>query len=242
MVDGLCQALDNMRRGIDVCILLISIFYLWSCSDTREVTPEDLGMNYYPLRTGLYNIYQVNGVEYVNANDSTVFSYQLKESVIDSFLNLESGISYKILRQKRDTSDETWETDSIWTVRKDEIRVIRTENNIPIINLVFPVSESKIWDANGLNDRDIDNYEMVEVGKPYNGEFVTFDETLTVIQEYIPDKFVNFISRKEIYSKQAGLVYKENIKLIFLQGDQANEEIIDSGIRYFQSIIEYGQE
>jgi hypothetical protein len=147
-----------------------------------------------------------------------------------------------ILREVRENSGDAWETDSVWTVRKDNTRVIRTENNIPVINLVFPISENTTWDANGFNEREPDKYEMVEAGKPFDGEFVTFGETVTVIQEYIPDKVVNFISRKEIYSKQAGLVYKENIKLIFLQGDQANAEIIDSGIRYFQSIIEHGQE
>jgi hypothetical protein len=242
VVDGLCQVSGSMRRGINQLIFVTIGFLVWGCSELREITPEDAGVNYYPLRTGLYNIYQVNGVEYINARDSTVFAYYLKESVVDSFQNLESGISYKILREVRENSNDAWETDSVWTVRKDNIRVIRTENNIPIINLVFPVSESKTWDANGLNDRDADNYEMVEVGKPYAGEFVTFDQTVTVMQEDIPDIYIAFLYRKEIYAQDVGLVYKENIKLKFKQGDDYGNQIVDSGIRYFQSIIAYGQE
>ena len=240
--DGLCQVLSNMRRGISLFIIAISVVVCWSCTETRDVAPDDLGYNFYPLKTGMYSIFQVNGVEYINSEDSTTFSYQLKESVIDSFENLESGISYKILRETRDISEDQWETDSVWTVRKDEVRVVRTVNNVPFINLVFPIKDKTVWDANGFNDREIDDYEMIDVRKPFAGEFVPFDQTVTVIQEDIPDKVVNFISRKEIYSEDVGLVYKENIKLDFKQGDDLGLEIIDSGIRYFQSIIEYGQE
>lgn len=240
--DGLCQVLNNMRRGINLLISILAICAVWSCSKTREVSPQDLGVNYYPLQTGLYCVYQVDGVEYINSEDSVEFSYQLKESVVDSFRNLESGISYMILREVRENSGDAWETDSVWTVRKDNIRVIRTENNIPVINLVFPISENTSWDANGFNEHEPDKYEMVEAGKPFDGEFVSFDQTVTVIQEDIPDTFIAFLFSREIYAEDVGLVYKENIKLKFKQGDDYGNEIVDSGIRYFQSIIEHGQE
>jgi hypothetical protein len=240
--DGSWQVLNNMRRVSKLFIQIMALCSAWSCSETREVTPQDLGVNYYPLQTGSYTVYHVEGVEYINPEDSVEFSYQLKESVVDSFLNLESGISYKMLREIRDNEDQEWQTDSVWTVRKDNIRVIRTESNIPVINLVFPIRENTIWDANGFNDRKPDSYEMVDAGKPFVGEFVSFDETVTVIQEDIPDTFTAFLFSKEIYAQDVGLVYKENLKLIFKQGDDYGNEIVDSGIRYFQSIITHGEE
>lgn len=209
-----------------------------SCSETKEIDPEALGYNYYPLQTGLYSIYEVHGVEYLNEKDSIVFDYQLKEAVVDSFQNLETGISYKIERQKRSDENDAWDTDSIWTVRKDDIRVIRTENNVPIINLVFPPGENITWDAMGFSDQETDEFEMVSVGQQYE----EYGQTLTVIQEELPDRIVMFISKKEIYSMDVGLVYKENIILKYKQGDDIGLEIVDSGIRYFQSLIEYGEE
>lgn len=240
--DGSCQALDNMRRGINILVFLALALIVLSCSETKEISPEDTGINYFPLEVGNYAIYHVEGVEYINTVDSVPFSYELKETVVDSFQNLELGISYKLLREVRENESDLWKTDSVWTSRKDNIRAIRMENNVSFICLVFPIKENKTWDVNGYNDQDIDEYEMIDVRKPFNGSFDSFGESLTVVQEDIPDKVVNFISRKEVYSKDVGLVYKENIKLDWAQGDLINKEIIESGIKYYQSIIEYGQE
>ena len=97
-MDGFQLVLDKMRISV-LFIIIASIF--WQCTETKEVNPEELGTNYFPLKTGTYKIYQVNSTEYVSSGDSIVLSYLLKESVVDSFQNLESGISYKIQRQKK---------------------------------------------------------------------------------------------------------------------------------------------
>jgi len=231
-----------MRTGINIFLALLGSLLYSACSETKEMSPDELGYTYFPLKTGIYSIFQVNGVKYINSNDSTVFSYQLKESVVDSFTNLESGLSYKIVREKRSNEDELWETDSIWTARKDEIRAIRVENNVPVISLTFPLGENKSWDANGLNSQAENEFEMINIGDSFSGAYASFDHTVTVIQEEIPDRIVNFISKKEIYSKDIGLVYKENIILIYKQDDYLGLEIVDSGIKYFQSLVEYGEE
>jgi len=231
-----------MIRGINFSLLVIFGIFALSCTETKEISPEDIGINYIPLQVGNYAIFHIEGIEYINPIDSLPFSYQLKESVVDSFQNLESGISYKLLREIRTNESDTWKTDSVWTARKDEMRAIRTENNVPYVNLVFPLAENKSWDGNGFNEKDSDEYEMVDVEQAFEGQFGSFDKSVTVIQEYIPDIYINFISKKEVYSKDIGLVYKENIILKYKQGDDYGSEIIESGIRYFQSILEYGQE
>jgi len=170
--------------------------------------------------------------------DSTVFSYWLKESIVDSFQNLEGGISYKIQRDKRFSEREPWVLDSIWTARKDERTAVMVENNIPIVKLSFPIKENITWDGNRLNNYDEKKFEMVDVGKPFTGDFDSFPKTITVIQEYIPDNIVNSISKKEVYAENVGLISKENIILIYVQGTG----IIDSGIKYYQHLVAYGEE
>lgn len=231
-----------MHIGIKLLYVLAGSLIISGCTETKDVNPADLGSSYFPLKVGNFSIFQVDGVQYNNFSDSAAFSYQLRESVVDSFQNLELGISYKILIEKRPNEATPWSTDSIWTARKDALRAIRVENNIPVIYLTFPLKENKTWNANGLNDKPSDNFEMVKVRDAFTGAFQTFNETVTVIQEYIPDKVVNFISLKEIYSKDVGLVYKENIILKYRQDDLLGKEIIDSGIKYYQSLIEHGEE
>lgn len=239
MVAGFYQVSGNRMGKIRSFILIILTgLVLWQCAETREVDINELGINYFPLKTGTYHIYEVEGVRYNTMIDSTVFSYLLKESVVDSFQNLENGISYIIQRDKRLNDKEPWVLDSIWTARKDDRTAVMVENNIPIIKLSFPVGENINWDGNRLNSYDEKKFEMVDVGKPYSGSFDSFPKTITVIQEYIPANIVNSISKKEVYAENVGLISKENIILIYVQGTG----IIDSGIKYYQHLVAYGEE
>ena len=241
--DGLCQASERMIMRCSYFFILISACgFLWQCTETKEVNPEDLGTRYFPLKTGLYNIYQVGGTQYNSSVDSTTFSYFLRESVIDSFQNLASGISYTIQRDKKLKELDAWVLDSIWTSRKDEFTAVLIENNVAKVKLSFPVFDNKTWDGNNLNGYIEDEYEMVEVGSPYVGMYTTFDNTITVILEELPDRIVKNISQKEVYSVDKGLVYKENIILNYKQGDDLGLGIVETGIRYFQHLIDYGEE
>jgi len=239
---GLSQVLCKMW-GITRQIIVFLVFgFSLGCSENKEMSPEDTGINYFPLEVGHYKIYEVHGVEYINPEDSILFSYQLKETVVGSFQNLEDGISYKLLREIRGSNEDVWKTDSIWTARKDKMRAIRTENNVPIISLVFPLQEKKTWDGNGLNRKDEDQFQMINVGEVFAGDFQSFDRTVSVIQEDIPANFVNFISKKEVYGEGMGLIYKENIHLEYLQGEFTNLGLIKSGLKYYQSMIDSGNE
>ena len=232
-----------MKIRISFFILLATIStFFWKCTETKELSPDELGTTYFPLKTGMYSIYQVYGTRYISSDDSTVFSYLLKESVLDSFQNLETGISYIIERQKKYNEVDPWAIDSIWTARKDERTAVLVENNIPMVNFTFPFKETKTWDGNKLNDKNEDEFEMIQIRQPYTDSFGSYERTVTVIQEDLPDIYVKSISKKEIYSEDRGLVYKENIILNYKQGDYYGLEIIESGLKYFQHLIEYGEE
>lgn len=212
------------------------------CSETKYLDPKDLGSNFFPLNVGTYSIYQVNGVRYNSMIDSTEFSYLLKEIVLDSFQNLESGKSYKIQRQKKYSENGVWEIDSLWTARKDSQTAVLVENNVPSVKLTFPLEELKSWDANKLNNNIEDEFQMININKPFADAFGSYENTVTVIQEDLPDLIVNTISKKEIYSEDLGLVYKENIVLKYKQDEFIGLVIVASGIKYFQHLIEIGEE
>lgn len=230
-----------MRFSVFIFLAITTVFF-WQCTETKEVNPQELGSHYFPLKTGEYRIYRVEGTQYISSTDSMEFSYFLRESAADTFENLAAGISYEILREKKSDEADSWEIDSIWTARKDEFAAVMVENNVPKVKLSFPVSESKTWDGNRLSGMNADEYEMINVGYSYEGVYKAFAETITVIQEILPDVLVKTISQKEVYAKNIGLVYKENIILNYKQGDDYGLEKVESGIRYFQHLKEYGEE
>lgn len=247
-MDGFYQVLDRMRRAINISVTFAICTLLWKCAEVKEVDPGDLGTNFFPLETGLVNVYQVNGVRYNSINDSTEFSYLLKESIVDSFENLEMGISYKIERQKKYAEDGPWAIDSIWTARISTNGAVRVENNVATVNLTFPLRENQTWDGNILNGRTENEFEMINVNQSYSDSFGTHNNTVTVIQEEFADFIVKSIFQKEVYAEGKGLVYKENIILSYKQntlGDpnQYNgKEIVETGLRYYQHLIDYEEQ
>lgn len=233
-----------------ILFLFISVIVLWQCTETKEVDPEIWNTQYFPLNVGDYRIYLVEGARYYSFNDSVPFSYKLKESVVDSFTNLEGGISYKIQRDKLNESNQIWELDSIWTARIDDNRsAISVESNIPLVKLTFPIEENKVWDGNRLNDADADEFEMTNIDQEYSNDFDAFEKTVTVIQEELRDTVVYTILREEVFAHDIGLVYKENVKKNFqleyiISGNDTIEIIskFQSGFMYYQHLVEYGKE
>ena len=242
--DGSCRVLGKMQKTISkyIGVLLLGVA-IWSCSETKEVDPSSLGTTYFPLEVGTYRIYRVEGVRHTSHLDSTIFSYWLKESISDTFTNLEEGTSYAVVREKRDSETEAWQFDSLWTARIDERTIVMVENNVPIVKLAFPTTDSLTWDSNRLNDKSKNEYTLIDVEEPYTQQFGDFNNTITVLQEFFPDLVVNYIAQKEVYGKDIGLVFKEDIVLKYRTEDQfINREILSSGFQYRQYLVEYGQE
>ncbi|MCG8306394.1 MAG: hypothetical protein MI975_03320 [Cytophagales bacterium] len=230
-----------MAKISDYLLTLLLGLLLSGCSETKDGMPDTSGTNYFPLNVGEYRVYKVDGVRYYSVNDSASFSYFLKESVVDTFTNLEHGKSYKILRKKKMQENDPWTNDSLWTARKDLQTAVMVENNVPIVKLSFPMKDSLSWDGNKLNDKFAKAFTAIRVERPYPGKYMEFENSSTVIHEYLPDFIVNWISKKEIFAENVGMVYKENVILIYNQ-DAIGAEIIESGIRYYMQIVEYGKE
>ena len=222
--------------------LVLAVMLFWQCSETSEVDPLSLGSQYFPLEVGDYRIYDVSGVRYNNMLDSIEFTYQLKESVKDSFTNLESGYSYTIQREKRNSELDTWEIDSIWTARKTDRTAIMVENNVPFIKLSFPIGDNISWDGNSLNDQQIDEYIMVNTNTSFSNELTSYSNTVTVIQEDLSDPFVQNNLEWEVYAEDIGLIFKEITLVYYAQNEYYGLQKINSGIKYYQSLTEYGKE
>lgn len=231
-----------MRR-FSIFLLLASLCF--ACS-SEKVDPDlsDLGHSYFPLEKGAFRVYQINSVEYLLSGQNISNDYQLKEIVADTFQNLEGGTGYKIERYLRDSGEDQWILDSVWTARSNATQAILTEGNIPVLKLVFPLRENKTWDANALNSKEEDEYEMKDLHLPFPSEdSVAFERTVTVIQEEITNNILFSEVRKEVYGDSIGLVFKEIVDVEYCADEDClGQSIIESGIEFRQHLIEYGKE
>jgi hypothetical protein len=225
-------------------LLLTLVSILFSCQDKDE-TPISITeeRDFYPLQKGIYNVYHVKEINYNIITGNLTKEYYLKELVTDSLLDGSGDYSYVINRYTKNTMPDSWKLDSVWTARYQSGQVIKVENNVPFVKLVFPFREGKKWNGNAFNTRGEETYQMDSLyfSKSYNN--MSFDSTLVQTQKQ-DSSSISQDYRKEIYAKGFGLIYKKSIITANSQKDGSLQFPIKiaSGIDYTQTIISYGKE
>lgn len=237
---------------VGICILLFG-----SC-DTGNNSLPDVGMDYFPLKVGVYQIYTVDETQ-ISQSIEQKFVYELKFQVVDSTINQEGEYTYIIQRQKRDNANLPWNNIDSWTARIANRQAIIKDGNTSFVNLSFPTVNGLEWDGNAFNALAGDQYcgenkdqkcDIFKLGNVHE-EFLmtggmTFAETLIVIQNDDPDLITKYDVRKEVYAKKVGLIYKEAAVLQFCTSTKApdclGKQKVDKGFRYKQVIKEYGSD
>ena len=218
-------------------------------SETFEPEGSITGENYFPLKTGSFIEYDVTEINYLFVPISIdTNSYQLREVVADSFPGINNETVYRLERLKRPDSTQSWNIDSVWTVRKTPYELIKTENNTPFVKLIFPLTTTTEWDGNkyntldGPSGREQDLYKVESLGDTCLINGVSFANCL-VVEQNNDSNCVNADIRTEIYAKNIGLVYKESRRYNFVQNINLGcNDSIETGTKYYQTIKKYGKE
>ncbi len=242
MEDGYYQVSDKTKMNKYFLLLgFLIILLLVSCK--KKYDTVDLGLDYYPIDTGKYYIYNVQLITYVVTNtpgQGDTINYQLKEYYHGTIQSSDETL-YRIERYTRTSDTAQWpaQPDSgVWTVTTKNNTVIRTENNQPYVKLVFPVQSGQQWNGNSYNNLGADNYVMYPVNNPYTVGDTTYKTTLTVTQAN-EQSLVDKNYRIEVYAKEIGLVYQHEEVLLYDQ-DSIGTYTISSGSKYDKKLISHG--
>jgi len=205
-------------------LLFGSGLYLTSCQ-SDDIVPKELesGRSYYPISVGRFWIYKVDSTNYAFNGEVSKGTFYLKEKISDSLYRQEGSMVYRIEISKGLTETGPWLLDSIWTIRKDIDKIIKTENNRPIVKLRFPLKDGNAWDGNAFNPLQDSNtvflYTIKDLGKSvdYKGETIP---SLEVVQK-IDSNCINKSAFLEIYYENIGLGYK---RASFIQYSQSGTD------------------
>jgi hypothetical protein len=220
---------------------LLFFLVLAVACDSNEVKPVDIGVHYFPLQTGDYQIYAVNETHYSEVKNPETLVYQLKVEAVDSFPNTDGTYTYVFNRSKRASETATWQAVDTWSVQGSDRELVVSEGNTPFVKLVFPVKKGIVWNGNKFNTRAKDDYTITALDESFAASGITFDKTLTVVQEDNEDFIVSLDKREEVYARNVGLIYKETTQLNYCTRDNCTgQQIIESGVVYKQEIIQYG--
>lgn len=226
---------------------MVVLFAAGCKKDTIEQPPE-FGYDYFPTEIGRYNVYQVDSVVY-NIPFDTIYTYsfQVKELNESYFTDSEEKQSIRLARYYRNTSNDAWVLKNVWSVRMQNGKAERQEENIRLVKLVFPVQYKKDWNINALNTLDEQVAEIDTVDAPYEVNGTNFPYT-TSVNLIVDTNLINYKTHQEIYAKGIGLIYSELYDL-FSQYDSKIHinkpsvlQRIQTGVYCKKSLIETGKQ
>ena len=230
-----------MRHFLKYLVGIVAVLAI-SCDSSEDSDLIDVGKDYFPLKKGLYQIYDIYEINYVLGVPETL-EYELKTQVVDSFRTLEGEYKYVIYRSKRDSPTEEWTYLDTWSGEANNHEAVMSEENISYLKLIFPIAQGTEWDGNKYNIGEADDYLLEEVNTTYTFNDLNFDDCITVNLEDFVDVITAVDQRKEIYARNIGLVYKETTQLKYCtdtdEGCLGQQEV-ESGFIFKQSIISHG--
>ena len=216
---------------------------LWAC-ETSEISPVQIatGAEYYPIEVGNYWVYQVDTVNYTFTGDTLSGTFFRKEKISDTLPDSEGSKVFRLEIYKRTAETQPWVIDSVWTVRKDSRRIVKTENNKPFVKLTFPLQNGSSWDGNLFNpDRDSNTvfwYKIRNLGQktPFGNLEVESVEIVQKIDSSCLEK--NYFT--EVYYRNIGLGLRNKTDLDYVSCE-GNAEIKQGKI-YQYRLLSYGKE
>ena len=233
----------NLMRKLGIFLLILS-----GCVSSIEPDPNTLGLNYYPLQTGDYRVYNTKSKNFNLDGTIDSVEYLLKEVVVDSFPgNDQDSYIYVINRYKKGLNETDWLIDEAVSARINLRTMVLTENNAAFVKLAFPMEEALTWDGNSLNDLEPEDYEMRMLSHPFTVDSITFANTVYVFHVDIRDpvQISNDDYRLEVFADGVGLVYKQKILkewCDYVTSGACSEPTVLSGLEYEQKLIEFGKE
>lgn len=207
------------------CWILLGFLSL-SCSvqETEEYS-IDRAYDYFPLRLGETRLFALDSLVFDPAPSGTRIDSTrtyVMEILRDTLRDLSGNPYYRIERYERKDSVAPWKLNRVATERLDGQRLVRTEDNLPLVKMVFPPSFGLTWNAlvfAGENRKVEVAGETLEMFKGWSPRMEEFDAPFSYAgRTYASTLGINvadFDSKielrriKERYAKEVGLVYRE---------------------------------
>ena len=213
--------------------IIFFLIIICSCKPINYIN-ENYHSKYFPIELNQEKEFLVTNINHSSFGKDTV-TYYLKEVISEKFLDLEGDSAYRIERFWKIDSMDNYEIKDIWVANKSLNFAQLVEENIRFTKLIFPFDVNVVWDGNAFNNQQSQEYRIESINIPYNVNGLSFDSSITVIQNYKLN-LLEYENSKEIYVIGVGLVYKEDIEVLI---NSADSNDFSQGYEFYQELIEF---
>ena len=242
-----------IRKNLSILLLMaICLTTVFSC---KKITTSnaDPTRNYFPLTLGKYVVYDVDSIYYFGLAGTL---YEIKSQmkyVITDTVTYNKQLSYLL-----DVYSRPYDGAAEW-IGISQIIVTPTANSLlyyqdqtKYVKMMFPVANGASWPGNqyaNVLDSPFSylnnwNYTYQNYHLAYTNSLVTFENTVTIMED---DQNVNYQNvdsavagyrtyAKEVYAYNVGMVYKEWTHYTFGYPDSSQNK---SGYSVVMKAVEY---
>ncbi len=206
-------------------MLIAAIGLGGACTRETEEFPLDLALEYHPLTVGEVRLFAMDSIVFDPApggtkKDST--RLYAMEVVRDTFRGAGGGLIFRIERFERKDTLAPWQIRRVITESLDQRRLLRTEDNITQVKLVFPPKEGLRWNAFAFvaENRKVEVAgETLEMFKGWSPQIRQVQSPFAINGKSYPntletqlaafDSKIELRNVNERYALNKGLVYRE---------------------------------
>lgn len=132
-------------------LLIFLMLTVVGCDPTVVQLPVvDNSEEYFPLEVGKYIEYEVDSLVFDDApggNTKDSVTFQLREEIVDVSVDQANDTVYFLHRLRRQSSLENWKLTDVWTVKVEDNKILRKEENLLFHKMTFPLYEGQRWHA-----------------------------------------------------------------------------------------------
>ena len=244
-----------MRKTL-LYFIVLGLFAAFVSCQKESIPADQLDKQtaYYPLVPGKYIDFAYDSIVY-DENGTQTYHYSgfIREKIDTLLKENETEKQYRLIKYWRPDTLQNWQISDVETITLTDNQLIRTEENLPFIRLVFPPSLNKRWNGNALFDEDIivkfagesirmfQGWEYKVIQKDIKGNVGNFalDSLLEVEEVFDDESIFSLRSSKQLYAKGIGPVKRE-MKIYDTQRPQpgkAWETYAEKGFSLVQTMI-----
>ena len=216
-----------MRTGL-VMASAAALFYACTPQDIFLENVAKAGSDFYPIETGNTWIYQVDTIGYSSkfdgaqnkvVTDTSIGRYFIKEVIADSIGLQQGNPFFRIEIYRAPDSSGPWTIDSVWSIQRGIDKILKTENNRPVVKLKFPISEKSRWDGNEYNLQQDSLGILWFTIQDFNKEIAFANKLLPSFRvvEKADSNCLYKMASSDIYLKNIGPAFMERTHISFSQ-------------------------
>ena len=193
---------------------IVPFVLLFQGCEIAETTPKTSLT--YEIKVGETSIFKVLDEIYTVTDAPKLSSYFMKENVIEEEIKNTSERIFTVEQYKKMNENDSWKLTSIFKISQTPDKIIRFENSLPVVALLFPVEENSSWNMNSYNTQTTKQLTYKNVGRNYGNTPITYS-----VYENNDSTLIDLKRSYEIYSPEKGLLYREKTMLNYCQSSPA---------------------